>query len=154
MKQMGMVVLGIPLATAIAFGAMGFYSKTGQAAGLVNGHLSPCPSSPNCVSSESAPNDSHAIAALQVKGSHAEETLAKVGKAITALGGQVHTTQADYLAATFTSKVFGFVDDVEVQVDSNSGVVHIRSASRVGYSDFGANRARVEKIRALLSAQP
>ncbi|MDQ6965890.1 MAG: DUF1499 domain-containing protein, partial [Mariprofundaceae bacterium] len=58
----------------------------------------------------------------------------------------------DYLHATFTSRLFRFVDDVELHRDAASGVVHIRSASRVGHSDFGVNRKRVEVIRKLLSS--
>ena len=51
---------------------------------------------------------------------------------------------------TFTSAVFRFVDDVEFEVDEAARVVHVRSASRVGRGDFGANRKRVEAIRAKL----
>ncbi|PZO25782.1 MAG: DUF1499 domain-containing protein, partial [Betaproteobacteria bacterium] len=46
---------------------------------------------------------------------------------------------------------FGFVDDVEFRIDQGSGLLHVRSASRVGYSDLDANRKRVEQIRVLLS---
>ncbi len=56
------------------------------------------------------------------------------------------------LAATFTSLVFRFVDDLDLVVDQEAGVVHVRSASRVGRFDLGVNRRRVEKIRSLYLA--
>ena len=52
-----------------------------------------------------------------------------------------------YLHAEFTSALFRFVDDVELLLDADAGVVHVRSASRIRYSDMGANRRRVEAIR-------
>lgn len=68
------------------------------------------------------------------------------------LGGDVNYSDDNYMAATFTSDLFRFVDDVEFRVDQSSGSLHVRSASRVGYSDLDANRKRVEQIRVLLSA--
>jgi uncharacterized protein (DUF1499 family) len=64
---------------------------------------------------------------------------------------RILTVQANYIHAEFTSAVFKFVDDVEFYFlvkDVNTTIIHIRSASRVGYSDLGANRKRIEKIRA------
>jgi len=61
------------------------------------------------------------------------------------------TVDGDYLHATFASRIFRFVDDVEFLVDRDAGVVHVRSASRVGYGDMGVNRRRVEEIRSLLT---
>jgi uncharacterized protein (DUF1499 family) len=54
--------------------------------------------------------------------------------------------EAGYLHAEFTSKVFGFVDDVEFTIDDDTKRIDFRSASRVGYYDFGANRKRMEDI--------
>ena len=68
------------------------------------------------------------------------------------LGGKVDIADESYIAATFSSKVFGFVDDVELRADAEAGVIHVRSASRVGRSDLGANRRRVESIRQRLPA--
>ena len=53
----------------------------------------------------------------------------------------------DYLRVQFTTQILRFKDDVEFHLVTAGGIVHIRSASRVGYSDFGANRKRVEMIR-------
>ncbi|MEO1134470.1 MAG: DUF1499 domain-containing protein, partial [Cyanobacteria bacterium J06639_1] len=53
-----------------------------------------------------------------------------------------------YLYAEFTSKLMGFVDDVEFYADEAASVIHVRSASRLGKSDLGVNRKRIEAIRA------
>lgn len=136
----------------VAFFAMGLYSETGTPAGLSNGQLAPCPSKPNCVSSESSPSDSHSIAAIAIAPAMGEEPLLKVKEVIELLGGDVNYSDENYLASTFTSDLFGFVDDVEFRVDHGSNLLHVRSASRVGYSDLDANRKRVEQLRTLLSA--
>ena len=58
----------------------------------------------------------------------------------------------NYLYAEFTSTIMGYVDDVEFLYDAASSVTHVRSASRLGYSDMGANRKRIEAIRNALSS--
>jgi uncharacterized protein (DUF1499 family) len=60
--------------------------------------------------------------------------------------------RADYLYAEFTSMLIGYVDDVEFYFPPDEQVIHVRSASRLGYSDFGVNRKRIEDIRAKLAA--
>lgn len=59
------------------------------------------------------------------------------------------TRKPDYLHVEFRSPFFGFVDDVEFLADEAANVIHVRSASRIGYSDGGTNRRRVEMLRAL-----
>lgn len=54
--------------------------------------------------------------------------------------------RAGYLRAAVSTRVFGFVDDVEILVDSTNRVVHLRSSARLGYGDFGVNRARMERV--------
>lgn len=136
-----------------AFFAMGLYSETGSAPGLANGQLAPCPDKPNCVSSESAPSDNHAIPAISMTPAMGEEPLLKVKEVIELLGGDVNYSDDNYLASTFTSDLFGFVDDVEFRVDQGGNLLHVRSASRVGYSDLDANRKRVEQLRVLLTTK-
>jgi uncharacterized protein (DUF1499 family) len=63
------------------------------------------------------------------------------------LGGVISRLEDDYLAAMFETTLFRFVDDVELRLDAEAGVIHIRSASRVGRSDLGANRKRVAVLR-------
>lgn len=134
----------------VIFFALGLYSGAGSPQGLINGQLAQCPKKPNCVSSESAPSDSHSVAAFPITSTMGEEPLLKVKEVIELLGGDVDYSDETYLASTFTSDFFGLVDDVEFRLDQGSNLLHIRSASRVGYSDLNTNRKRVEKIRALL----
>lgn len=114
--------------------------------GVREGRLKPCPSRPNCVNSQ-ATEEGHRIAPLEIRG-RVEEALPKLRALIDAMPRtRVVTHAPDYLRVEFTSRVFGFVDDVEFSLDAAAGVVHVRSASRVGYSDLGVNRRRVETIR-------
>lgn len=110
------------------------------------GHLAPCPASPNCVSSE-ATDDAHRVAPLAYTGDPAA-AMRRLRAVIEAMPRTRIVAGSDgALHAEFTSRIFRFVDDVDCIIDPAAGVIHIRSASRVGYSDLGANRARVEAIR-------
>jgi uncharacterized protein (DUF1499 family) len=115
-------------------------------AGLVEGKLAPCPDSPNCVCSQDA-RPSHSIAPLTCTGPWpaARQKLLAVIRSMPR--SRVVAEQADYIHVEFASAAFGFVDDVEFLVDAAAHVIHVRSASRVGYSDLGVNRRRVEDIR-------
>lgn len=111
--------------------------------------LAPCPSSPNCVSSQAA-DEGHFIAPFKITG-NAEEAWAELKKALTSQSRTVITSETgDTLHAEATSLVFRFVDDIDAILDAEAKVIHIRSASRVGYGDFGVNRKRVEMLRAQL----
>jgi uncharacterized protein (DUF1499 family) len=114
-------------------------------AGLILNKLRPCPGSPNCVVSENETAASR-IEPLLFGGApeQAWDTLRQV---VAQNGGTIQQDQDGYLWATFTSRIFRFVDDVECRLDSGRGAIHIRSASRVGHSDLGVNRKRVEKLR-------
>lgn len=115
--------------------------------GAPEGKLAPCPKSPNCVSSQ-ARDAAHAIAPLTYTGpaSAAMDRLARIIEALPR--ARIIVRDTDYLHAEFTSVLLRFVDDVEVVVDAAAQQIHVRSASRVGYSDLGVNRRRVETIRA------
>lgn len=111
-----------------------------------NGHLAPCPNKPNCVNSEQALGRA-SIVPFQVYGSVAT-SWQKLLLAVQKEGGTMESVSNTFLHATFRSRIFRFVDDVTCRLDSENNVIHIRSASRIGYSDFGANRRRMERIRA------
>ena len=109
--------------------------------------LKSCPDSPNCVSSQNA-DQSHRISPIGFQGDP-QQALATIKKVILALPRtQLLEEKEAFLHVVFTSRFFSFLDDLEVLVDATEHVIHIRSASRTGYSDFGVNRSRVEKIRA------
>ncbi len=115
--------------------------------GPVNGKLRPCPDSPNCVCSCDS-SEGHAIAPLAWKGKP-QAGLERLVQVIQALPGTTCEPIQDsqYFHAEFTSTWFRFVDDLEFLVDPKAQVIHVRSASRVGKSDLGVNRQRVEEIR-------
>lgn len=132
-------VLGLVVLGAVGFFILGQMSQNGDAPGLVDGRLAPCPSSPNCVSSEEGTAPDKATAPLPAE---AWNTLPET---IADKGGTVTNSSDNYISAEFKSAIFGFVDDVEFRRADDA--VHIRSASRVGYSDAGANAARVAALR-------
>ena len=69
------------------------------------------------------------------------------------MGGQIEQDTGAYLWAAFRSKGYRFVDDLECRMDIDSKVIHVRSASRVGHSDLGVNRKRVEALRSKMAQQ-
>lgn len=126
-----------------------FAGKRPNNLGVRDGKLAPCPTSPNCVSSQSL-DTLHKIEPLTYSSSP-EKALADLKQVIQSLPRtQIITESADYLYAEFKSALMGFVDDVEFYLDRNANVIHVRSASRLGQSDLGVNRKRVETIRAKL----
>ena len=109
--------------------------------------LKPCPSSPNCVSSL-AEDASHRVPPLSWTG-ELTQAKARLRQAVLAAGDATFVVESDqYWHLEFRSRVFRFVDDVEFLFDREHRLIHVRSASRVGYSDLGVNRKRVETIRA------
>ena len=108
--------------------------------------LTPCPSSPNCVSSLSE-DRKHAIEPLQYTGSRDEARHRLIGILDKQAAARVIINETDYIHAEFRSKIFRLVDDVEFLFSDEEKIIHVKSASRVGYSDLGANRKRVEWIR-------
>lgn len=112
--------------------------------GVRDGMLAPSPSTPNCVSSQ-ATDEGHHVPPLSFSGdSHAAiQRLKAIVDAMTRT--RVIDSRGDYLYAEFSTPLMGFVDDVEFYCDGK--VIHVRSASRLGYSDLGVNRKRVEAIR-------
>jgi uncharacterized protein (DUF1499 family) len=114
--------------------------------GVPSDRLSPCPKSPNCVSSLSE-DKSHQVDPLTYSATleEAREKLISVIKSMKR--SEIVTAENNYIHATFTSFLFRFVDDVEFSFDDETKVINVRSASRAGYSDLGVNRRRVEEIR-------
>ena len=120
--------------------------------GVSDGGLAPCPTSPNCVSSD-ARDDAHRVAPFELAVAPAEawravrEVLSELPRT------RIAEETADYLHAECRSALFGFVDDLELQLRPGEGAIAVRSASRLGHSDLGVNRSRVEKLRASLASR-
>lgn len=113
--------------------------------GVNNGTLAPCPGTPNCVNSQSNDEKAKIDSLPAVPISRIKAVVESMERT------KIIEETNDYLYAEFASKLMGFVDDVEFYLDNSAGVVHVRSASRLGQSDLGVNRARVEEIRAELA---
>lgn len=114
-----------------------------QDIGVRDGRLIACPESPNCVSSYES-SEEHSIAALDGNLSQIQQILVAMD------GANIVEQSGNYLYAEFTSSLMGYVDDVEFLYDAANNTTQVRSASRVGYSDMGANRSRIEAIRTQL----
>ena len=114
--------------------------------GLKNQLLSPCPRTPNCVSSQEK-NSQHRIQPITFEGS-LEVAKERLYRAINSMRGTRIITQEDvYWHVEFTTQLLRFIDDVEFYFDESQSLIHVRSASRQGYWDLGVNRRRVETIR-------
>lgn len=123
-----------------------FAGKRPNNLGVKDGKLAPCPSSPNCVCSQ-ASDSLHQIAPLSFT-SPPEQAFSQLKSIIQSLPRtKIITESGDYLYVEFKTALMGFVDDVEFYLDRNSNIIHVRSASRLGYGDLGVNRQRIEKIR-------
>ncbi|MFH0976167.1 MAG: DUF1499 domain-containing protein [Spirochaetota bacterium] len=117
-----------------------------QNIGVMGGMLSSCPESPNCVSSQ-AGDSKHYIEPIRFAGDKSA-AMQKLKSVILAMKRtRIISEKDDYLYAEFTSAIFRFVDDVEFYIDGKAGLIHMRSASRLGYGDMGVNRKRMEKIK-------
>jgi uncharacterized protein (DUF1499 family) len=120
--------------------------------GLENGQFVPCSNTPNCVSSESTRSDQY-IKPYDISG--VEHPLALIRSiALSIPKAKIISDQENYLHITFRSKIFSFVDDAEFYYDRDKEIIQVRSAARVGYSDLGVNRKRVEWIRQQLTDSP
>ena len=114
--------------------------------GVKDGRLAPCRPTPNCVSSQAQPQDrEHYIAPIAFRG-----TMHELRAAVESMPRSTLIRAAsNYLYAEFRTPLMRYVDDVELLYDPRAGVVHVRSASRLGRRDFGVNRKRVEALRSM-----
>ncbi|AOM02298.1 DUF1499 domain-containing protein [Cobetia marina] len=115
--------------------------------GLHDGLLAPAPSTPNGVSSQ-ASDSKHYVAPLPMPTDCCLSAMEKMHSIIESMGhAEIISTDDGYLHAEFHTPLLGFVDDVEIVCNEQEGVCHVRSVSRMGHSDLGKNRQRVEDIR-------
>ncbi len=122
--------------------------------GVHDGRLTSCPRSPNCVASQGDPADAtHYISPIAFKGDGRAAWRALRETVAASERVKLVDERDGYLRAEFATKLVGFVDDVEFLLDAPARVIHVRSASRLGYRDFGVNRARIEALRARLAAR-
>ena len=112
--------------------------------------LAPCPGAPNCVSSD-AEDPARSVTPFRIEGSTDEAWKAAFDELIQLPRTKIVDEGPDYLHAVCSSQLFGFEDDIELQLREAEGIIAVQSASRVGYSDLGVNRRRVEYLRERLA---
>ncbi len=111
-----------------------------------NHQLKACPDTPNCINTEYPEISSQYVPPLIYDETKADNVMTMANNIILQMGGSIIKEEPNYLAATFTSMIFRFVDDFEVRNDIKHHSLQIRSASRAGYRDFGINKRRVEEF--------
>ena len=147
---LAVAVLAIGL-LGVRFARMASQSQRTAAGGPAGGALADCPDRPNCVASGAASPDRR-VDPLVFEGEPAE-AVATARRTIESMPrSRVTRVEDGYLHAEFRSALFGFVDDLELLWRPGEGHFEVRSASRVGHSDLGVNRRRVERLRRRLAA--
>jgi uncharacterized protein (DUF1499 family) len=118
--------------------------------GVKDGRFAACKPTPNCVSSQADPADqSHYVEPIAYSG-----TMQELRRAVESMTrATVIREEGNYLYAEYKSALMGYVDDVELLLDEKARLVQVRSASRLGRSDFGVNRKRIEELRTLIGSQ-
>lgn len=151
-RRFALVLLLIAMLPGIGLALLSIFSRQPDNLGVVNGRLAACPASPNCVCTQCPDDAAHHMEPIRFTDTPAEarERLRAVVAALPR--AQIVTENDHYLHVEFTSLVFRFVDDVELLIDPTAQMIHFRSASRVGRSDLGVNKQRMEDIRARFTA--
>jgi uncharacterized protein (DUF1499 family) len=145
------IQLGLKLAL-IVFMVNGCSGKRPDDIGIDPSGLRDCPKSPNCVSSE-AKDEKHAIEPFRLKGDPNVSRPLIQDEMASMTGWTIVTATDTYIHVECKSRIFRFIDDLELYFTSSNGIISIRSASRIGYWDFGANRRRVELLRSELRSK-
>ena len=145
MKVFIIIAVGLLIVIGIVLVALSMASREQPGLGLQNGKLTSCPFTPNCVCSE----DPAAAAYIKPFGFtlSVDEAWTRMKAVIQQSGGRVIVEETDYLRVEYETALLRFVDDVEFRLDREHQQIQVRSASRVGRSDLGANRKRVEQLR-------
>jgi uncharacterized protein (DUF1499 family) len=131
---------------------VGRVSPPPQNLGVANGRLAPCPDTPNCVSTYETDAE-HSIEAIPLVGNTAVAQTSLLVIIQNMPGSTLITNEPGYIYAEFRTPTMRFVDDVEFYFDETAGVIQFRSASRLGYEDFDANRSRMETVRAAMEQE-
>ena len=147
LKTIAIACATIPLIIVCYFFILGYISKSAKPLGILEGRLHPCSEKPNCICSEFLKNEQHYFPPLNISTQQLDAAWEDLQSAVKAHGGHITEANERYLSAEFKSGIFSFVDDFEARLDSMNSQIQLRSASRVGKSDFGVNRKRVTAIK-------
>lgn len=141
----------IPVLLVIAIAGI-LQPESPDAADRIPDSLKECPGSPNCVSSEPA-DPKHRVDPFRLKGDPAKSWPAIIRVVRSMPRTEVVSATDQYIRTECKSRIFRFVDDLELLLKPAAGIVSVRSASRSGYYDFGVNRKRIEYLRQALRAE-
>ncbi|MEM9802228.1 MAG: DUF1499 domain-containing protein [Planctomycetota bacterium] len=148
MNVLRMITLALVATGLLLFVAV---SCAGPDVGLQRGSLGPCPSSPNCVSSEADRDIPAFVEPFAIPQRLAPEAAFAALVALLDERASLETREPTYVHAVFKTPILRFRDDFEARLVAEELLIHVRSASRLGYSDLGANRKRVEALRQAFS---
>ncbi|KIO49876.1 DUF1499 domain-containing protein [Nitrosospira sp. NpAV] len=154
-----LIVVALVVITGVIAGQLGLLKGTPPTdLGVREGKLKPPSKTPNSVSSQASLYPDHpqrayaSIAPLSMKGDGAA-TLSQIASIIKTMdGAQIVKMEPGYLYVQFTTRIMKYVDDAEFYFDPAAGVIQVRSSSRLGSSDLGVNRERIEFIRQKLES--
>ena len=145
------LLLSIFCAFIALFIVKGYASKKMESSIVLSGLLPQCESKPNCTCSEYFNDTKHFISPLEysLEENHVDskDIIQILNLSLEEIGGVIISGNNTHINAIFTSHFFRFVDDVNVRIDKTNKVIHFRSKSRVGHSDFGANKSRIEQLK-------
>ncbi|MGR9044969.1 MAG: DUF1499 domain-containing protein [Gammaproteobacteria bacterium] len=147
MSKLYLISIGLTVLFFSAAFVLARFSQTTPHRSQFTDRLKDCPDSPNCVSTES-----RGIEPIPITDGNADYIWTKLQETLAEQGGQLMEVKPLYLWATFKTPVFGFIDDLEARMDLTDNVIHLRSASRVGYYDFGTNLKRLQNLKAKMQA--
>ncbi|MEO9655676.1 DUF1499 domain-containing protein [Marinomonas sp.] len=134
------------------FAYVHYYNEQPNDLGVTDGLLKACPTSPNCVSSQADRSDEvHYVESIIYRENRKDVQLSLESFLLNQGNARVVSSTLGYVHLEIKSKYIGYIDDVEFYLPEADSVIHVRSASRVGYSDVGVNRERVEQVRAFLA---
>ena len=117
MEKLLIIVAAIALLAVVGLFVLGVMSQSGNAPGLVEGRLAKCPGTPNCLNSEHASDTEHFVEPLAFTAAEADQVLPRLKAIIGKMGGSIQTEEGSYIAATFTSSLFRYVDDLELRIE-------------------------------------
>ncbi len=146
-------IASVALAAVLVGPSVGLFSGSPpDVTGFSGGRFAEAGAKPNWVSSTAPRGDAiHYVAPIAIAG-EAEDAWTALEAIIAAMPrAKVVARAPGYLRVEFASKGLGFVDDGEFALDAAAGVIHVKSAARLGIRDFSVNRERVESLRAALS---
>ncbi len=148
-----LIIIAVAVFVPIVFlVSSSLFSSKPDNLGVNQGRLAACPESPNCVSTQ-ALDEKHFIEPIAFAGSP-DSAIQAIKEALATMPRiNIVSETDDYLHAEATSLVFRFVDDLEFLVDEQNKLIQFRSASRIGHSDFGANRSRMERFREIFERE-